>query len=82
MSRDINPYMLLVATIIANGGKVSFSEDDLMEAEMGLRDGAMLQVIRLPAMQGFELIVRHPNAPIQETATIIEPRALPAPRKG
>lgn len=82
MNDAINPHLLLQAAILAAGGKIHITEHDVMEAQMGMMDGAMLQVIQLPAMKGFELIVRHPNAPIQETVTIVDQCALPAPRKG
>ena len=82
MNDALNPALILQAVILAAGGKINITEDDVNEAQMGMMDGAMLQVIRLPAFKGFELIVRDPNAPIQETVTIVDQRALPAPRKG
>ena len=82
MNESINPHLLLHAVIMAAGGKICLTEHDVMEAQMAIMDGAMLHVVHLPGVQVYELAVRDPNAPIQETATIIEPRALPAPRKG
>lgn len=77
--RGFNPYLLLQAAIIAAGGKLSITEEDLMEAQMGLIGGAMLHAIHLPRHRGYELIIRDPNAPIQETATVIERPAFLAP---
>ena len=82
MTNDINPHLLLQAVIRAAGGKICLTEHDVMEAQMAIMDGAMLHVVRLPEVQGYELAVRDPNAPIQETVTIIGQCALPAPRKG
>lgn len=82
MTGDINPHLLLQAVIRAAGGQISITEYDVMEAQMGIMDGAMLHVVRLAGGQGYELTVRSPNAPIQETVTIIDQCALPAPRKG